>query len=547
MNYHEPNQQLKYFIYARKSTESEDKQLASIESQITELEQIVNRLGLNVVEIFTETKSAKTPHQRPVFNEMIERIIKGEANAILCWKLDRLARNPLDGAQISWLLQTNVIKNIKTYTGDFYPSDNVVLMSIEFGISNQFVKDLSINSKRGLKSKAERGWYPVKPPLGYLPAPNKRKGEKEIITDLERFDLVKRMFDMMLSGNYKPPQILDIATNQWGLRSTKDKKIARSTIYHMFKNTFYYGWYEYPKGSGNWMKGKHKPMISQTDHEKILHLLGEKATGRPKTLEFPYRGSIFCGHCGCMVTAEIKRKKLKDNSIKIYTYYHCTHKKPDIPCKQPSVEEKNLEKQIQELLSSIQLPNDFVNWALQVLKRKNQEEAETHNKILNKHRVNYDKCVSRIKRLIDMRADGELTEDEFQERKSELQKEKLHLQTLINDSDARVDNWVKIAEQLYQFAHTAKDKFKNGSIEQKKHILNQLGSNLVLKDKKLLIQGNKMIEHLQKVVFEQQRVLSTFEPLYTALTVTKRTPDKGALIKYRRSDSNRHGREPTGF
>src|SRR5436309_4765167 len=85
-----------YFLYSRKSTESEDRQVLSIDSQIDEMNAIGARESLPIVEVLSEARSAKEPG-RPVFNAMMTRLEAGEAEGILCWKLDRLARNPVDG------------------------------------------------------------------------------------------------------------------------------------------------------------------------------------------------------------------------------------------------------------------------------------------------------------------------------------------------------------------------------------------------------------------------------------------------------------------
>ena len=237
----------KYFIYCRKSSESEDRQITSIEDQLIILKKLAKQKGLNVIDIFSESKSAKKPG-REIFNEMLQRIHNKEANGIICWQINRLARNPVDGGNIQWMLQQNVISHIQTYERSYYPSDNVLLISVELGMANQFIKDLSLNTKRGLIRKAERGYYPAHNPIGYMPNPKKGKGEKEIIKDEERFDLVRKMFDLMLTGTYSPPQILKIATDEWMVRNRKGGKIARSNIYRIFSDIFYYGEFEYPKG-----------------------------------------------------------------------------------------------------------------------------------------------------------------------------------------------------------------------------------------------------------------------------------------------------------
>ncbi|HXF29597.1 MAG TPA: recombinase family protein, partial [Chlamydiales bacterium] len=98
-------EKIKYFLYARKSLESEDRQVQSIEDQISRLKDLAANLGLEIKEILTEAKSAKKPYNRTVFSEMIKRIEKGEAGGILCWQINRLSRNPIDSGTLSWLLQ----------------------------------------------------------------------------------------------------------------------------------------------------------------------------------------------------------------------------------------------------------------------------------------------------------------------------------------------------------------------------------------------------------------------------------------------------------
>jgi len=180
---------IKYFLYARKSSESEDRQVASIESQIDVLKELAAREGLEIVQHFSESQSAKASG-RPIFNKMMEEIAKGKAQGIICWKLDRLARNFIDGGQIIDLLQHGNIKSIKTNDRSYYPTDNVLMMAVEFGMANQFIRDLSTNTKRGLKNKAEKGWMPGRAPIGYINDKFGLQGEKKILKDPDRFDLV---------------------------------------------------------------------------------------------------------------------------------------------------------------------------------------------------------------------------------------------------------------------------------------------------------------------------------------------------------------------
>jgi site-specific DNA recombinase len=156
---------LKYFIYCRKSTEDEDRQMLSIDAQISELNDIARANELVVVNAFTESKSAKGPG-REVFNDLLQRIERGEANAILSWKLDRLARNFDDGGRIIGMLQRGVIQEIRTFEKTYLPADNVLTIAVEFGMANQYIRDLSVNIRRGIRVMVRRGVFHGRAPLG---------------------------------------------------------------------------------------------------------------------------------------------------------------------------------------------------------------------------------------------------------------------------------------------------------------------------------------------------------------------------------------------
>jgi len=502
---------IKYFLYARKSSESEDRQIASIESQISELTKVAERDGFKIVEVLSESQSAKAPG-RPIFNKMIERIYNGEAQGIICWKLDRLARNPVDGGNISWMVQKGILQHIQTHERDYYPTDNVLMMSVEFGMANQFILDLSQNTKRGLKTKAERGWYPSPAPSGYLNSPYKRKGEREILKDPKRFSLVKKMFDLMLTGLHRPGDILETANKKWGLRTSNGNPMAKSTIYQIFTNPFYYGNFEYPKGSGNWYQGKHQPMITALEYDRIQFLLGRKGKPSPHSHTFAFTGMIRCGECGAMITAEEKRKIQKNGNIHEYTYYHCT-KRANPNCSQKCIEKKELERQIIKILKRIEIPHSFYPWAIKQLEKENKEELKDRNLIIVNQRKAYDNCVKRIDKLIELRMNDEITQAEFFEKKSGLLREKERLNSLINDTDDRVTKSAEMAEAIFTFARDARKEFQLGTLENKKRILLTLGSNLLLKDKILAISIKKPLLLIEKVSREVNVINRRLEPL----------------------------------
>src|ERR1035437_3960170 len=218
-----------YFIYSRKSSEAEDRQILSIDSQVSELRRFANPKGFKVVEVLTEAKSAKAPGS-PIFNSMMQRLYRGEADGILCWKLDRLARNPVDGGAIIWAMKEHGVKIITPFQTYGQFEDNVVMMYLEFGMAQKYVDDLAKNVKRGLRTKAESGWFPSCTPPGYINQVND-KGRNVIARDPKRFSLVRKCWDLMLTGNHTPAEIREIANTAWGFRTKRGNPLGRSTIY----------------------------------------------------------------------------------------------------------------------------------------------------------------------------------------------------------------------------------------------------------------------------------------------------------------------------
>src|ERR1044072_3817142 len=172
-----------HVIYARKSTESEDKQVLSIDSQIQELQLVARKRGLNVTEVLTESKSAKAPG-RPIFGTLMKRVHRGEIAAVLCWKMDRLARNHFDTGQVLQALADGklpmVITSDRTYTAD---GNDRFLGNFELGMATKYIDDLRQNVKRGNRARFQRGWPNFRPPHGYIEDPR----TKTVVRDPERW------------------------------------------------------------------------------------------------------------------------------------------------------------------------------------------------------------------------------------------------------------------------------------------------------------------------------------------------------------------------
>jgi hypothetical protein len=359
--------------------------------------------------------------------------------------------------------------------------------------------------KRGLKTKAEKGMYPNHAPTGYKNNKYEERGKKQIYPDPERFDLVRKMVDTMLTGIYNPPKIREMANEEWGFRMPNGKKMSKNTIYNIFANPVYCGTYEYPKGSGIWHKGTYKPLMTAEEYDKIQIILGRKGKPRPKSHLFAFTGLMRCGECGASITAEEKIKRPKNGKIHRYIYYHCT-KRINPNCTQKCIEEKELEKQIKSAIDSFTIPADLHDFALEWSKKENTKQAQTTEAVLDTQNKAYKDCLKKLSGLINMRAAQEITQEEFIMQKEPLTAEKQHWENIFNKTGKDVDLFMQKADEVYSFARDAREKFEKGESYDKKAVFSRLGSNLLLKDRIVVIDMENTLIPLKDVVIENNRL-----------------------------------------
>jgi len=265
----------KFFLYARKSTDVEDKQVLSIEAQITELRAFAKRENLNVIEEFVEKQSAKIPG-RSIFNSMMSRIEKGEVDGIISWHADRLARNSVDGGKIIYLLDCGHLSALKFPQFWFEPTpQGKFMLNIAFGQSKYYVDSLSENTKRGLRQKVRRGEYPTLAPMGYI----NDSRTKTVIVDKKKSTIIRKAFHLYAENNSRLEDISDFLA-QSGIKSKKGNKLHRDRISYLLSNPFYIGLFRY---SGEIHEGKHQPVVSKKIFDKVQGVL--KQRGKPRKAE----------------------------------------------------------------------------------------------------------------------------------------------------------------------------------------------------------------------------------------------------------------------
>ncbi len=419
---------VRYCLYARKSTESEERQVLSIDSQIKEMMQLAERENLEIVEIKRESHSAKETGQRPVFNEIVEEIKSGKFNGIMTWAPDRISRNAGDLGKIVDLMDAKLLQEIRTYGQRFTNSPNEKFLLMILGSQAKLENDnRGINVKRGLRARCEMGLWPTVAPLGYL---NQKHMDKkcQLLLDPQRAPIIKKIFEKVAYEHYSGRKIYHWLRFELNFYTRGNKPLTLAGVYRTLDNPFYYGVFEYPAKSGNWYTGKHDPIITQEVFEKAQAWLKRDKIVR-ENKEFAFTKLFTCGYCGSGISAEEKYKQLKDGTHARYIYYSCSRAR-DRHCKNKYIREEEL---IEELLKII----DKVDINELGMRQKLEDEIRRFNK---------------LQKVVNGKSGQNLVEE--------------------NEVDIR---------------QYAKYLFKEGSVSDKRELLANLRSRLNYKDKKITL------------------------------------------------------------
>ena len=350
-----PDVRIKYCLYARKSTEQDEKQALSIDSQIKEMLAIAEREKLNVVEVKRESHSAKDSGQRPVFKEILEDLRAEKFNGLLTWAPDRLSRNAGDLGSLVDLMDQKKLIHIQTYGQTFKNSPNekflLMILCSQAKLEND---NKSINVKRGLRARVESGLWPCRPPTGYTKF--KRIDQKcESVIDPERAPVIKQMFEKIGYNGWSGRKVHLWLQNEVKFKTETNMPLSLGNLYRILENHFYYGRFEFPKGSNNWYNGSHVPIISKELYDIVQgQIKSQTLEPRSAQKEFAFTKIMTCGLCASGITADEKFKKQKNGNVHRYVYYKCTRiKDTDCPC--GFINEDDLVEQLQGLIDDIEM------------------------------------------------------------------------------------------------------------------------------------------------------------------------------------------------
>ena len=531
------NQGKRAVLYARKSTEDSDKQVQSIDDQIRIMKEVARNEGLKIVEVLSESKSAKAPKVRAKFEEMMRNIEDGKYDIILAWDTSRLSRNPVDSGTLEYMLNEGVIAGIRTHDKWYHEKDDL-LFSIEGSMNSRFIKELSSKVIRGMASKADKGDFPACAPIGYL---NDRL-EKRVVKDPEMWDKVSTLWRKALTGTYTVSELTRIADKELRIRRPLRKKSGGKALSHnairgVLTNPFYCGDFRW---GGRIYSGNYPPMVTKSEFERMQEILKPGHTSRPQKepYQFVLRGMLTCAECGYAIVTERKFKKLKDGTVHEHRYCRCSDKCPG-HCKNRSiyVREEDLIQQIKDELSKYTIDEKFFKLAVEALAEEDEIEVSKQNERI----ANYNKQIATKKNELDnlrrsvykgLITDNAffLSEQESLEKDIEvLEKEREKVTVVAHD-------WRKTAMDIFMFARYAKEDFDSDDWEKKRAVIKQLGADLKLSGRTIQFTPVKYLVPIEKAYPELK---DKIESVRTDSQQMKKDLKEGLISEwYTRQDSN---------
>ena len=470
----------KYIIYARRSTEDDERQQMSIPSQLEETKKFAESNGLTIIDTLLESKTAKKPG-RKIFNQLLSFIESGKANGIIAWHPDRLARNAVDAGAIMHLVDTGKLLDLKFPSFWFEDTpQGKFMLSMAFSQSKYYVDSLAENTKRGLRAKVKRGEMPGRAPWGY----RNDALAKKIKVHPKKSQAVIDLFNLYLKGGMTFDQGAKFLANR-GILSRTNKLLNKDRIKSLLTNPFYYGYFKY---KGELHKGVHKPLISKKLFDQVQEVVGNRCFKKSKqALDLPFTGLIKCGSCGMMITAEQQTKHYKTTGrVAKYVYYRCTKKHKTKVCHNVPINQDQLLPQIDRIIQELALPKGWKDKFLDRLAMEEKQVAEDTDLLTQPIKQKLEDLKPKQDRILNAFVDGVIPQEIYLSQKNELVSQKQTLEDKLTQLITKPNAWIEPFREWILLSHSA-NKILNSDTkpEEKRRFLRKTGLNLFLQERKL--------------------------------------------------------------
>ena len=500
---------LRFVAYMRKSTEDDKHQMFSIGDQRTWIEKTAKQFGYNVVGTFHEERSAAKPDNRPEFAKMMSMIEAGKADAIICYHVDRLSRNPKDNGMLQWDLSQGIIQKIHSSDGTYLPRSGNLALALQGCMAAQYSVSLAERVEHSMLENNRRGRCNGLAAQGYRNARDPHNPKRSIIVkDLEvagendesRYDLIRKALKLFGEGGHSPVAIKQ-ALDEWGYRARRTgEPITLGGVHYILESPFYCGFTEDPE-TLEWHKAEWFDIAMITEEEyhrnqRIKQEYQRKVGFRPRIAvcahRFQLKGVMICASCGCGIGGGYHPKKLADGSIKVYTHYTCNNNGHN-SCNKCSlhggISEPEAFRQIDELLDSYTISQKLYDWGIGILQSLKDEEIMERHQIEASQSASIKELKAKRDRLLDQWLEHEekgveMTVEDYNVRRKRLDEAIEELEQSQMDTQARSRNWYEVVGKTLETLSDPHKKLGDGACDgEYRSILQAIGPRAYLVEK----------------------------------------------------------------
>ncbi len=456
-------------IYARVSSKEQEKEGFSIPAQLKLLREYAHARDFSVLHEFVDVQTAKR-EGRPGFSAMLAFFKKHSARGVLLVeKTDRLYRTFRDYVTIDELgIEIHFAKEGTVISPDSHSSQKFMHV-IKVGMARQYIDNLSEEARKGLREKADEGIFPGKAPLGYTNV-KRADGKRVIEPDSKLAPHVTRMYERYSTGLHSLEAVKDLALED-GVRFRRTgARISTATVHNILRSPVYMGDFLW---KGNQYSGIHTPLVTRELWERVQMILNRRSENKTRkaTHDFAFSGLITCGHCGCALVGELKKRK--------YVYYHCTGYKGR--CPEPYVREEALEKRFTELLRGLRFDDEVLGWVTDALRESHSDQKRHHDEAIARLQAEYTKLKNRIDAAYIDKLDGKIDGGFFERKATEWRGEQANIRRSIENHEGANQTYLTEGVKLLELASRSHALFEKQPASEKRRLLNFVLSNCTWK------------------------------------------------------------------
>ncbi|MCB9947265.1 MAG: recombinase family protein [Rhodospirillaceae bacterium] len=459
----------KCFGYVRVSTVKQGEGV-SLSAQREAIEAFAYREGIEISEWFEEKETA-AKSGRPVFNAMVRLLKQGRASGLIIHRIDRSSRNLKDWATISDLSDAGIDVHFATESLDFRSRGGRLTADIQAVIAADYIRNLSIESRKGINGRLKQGIYPFPAPLGYVD----NGGGKPKTLDPIHAPLVLELLRRYLSGDYSI-RTLHQAMVERGLTTRGNRPISKRAVERILQNPFYCGMMRNGR-TGELFPGVHEPLISTLEFQRIADIKAGRYVKKVTRHEHLLRRLFRCAVCQSTLSPERQKG---------HVYYRCH----TVGCPTKTVREDALSAAITVALANLQfteedqrkIDDDYPTWKVHDGYREEKKSLD----------LRITGAEARLDRLTDLFIDGKLEQREHDEKRERL----LYEIAKLKDERRALDNMTaseRDRQKFLELMKTLAQLYESGKPTEKRVLVENCFSNRTWDGKYIGLEPSELV------------------------------------------------------